>query len=259
MQHNHSPMLYAIKKLVSALLGPLAVSGLLLLAGAWRLRRGHKRSGRALVGAAIAICYLGATPLVGGLLIAPLENPYPPYHPSAGSQIRYIVVLGSYYSPSDEIPVTASLGNEGVVRITEGIRLYKQLNAARLVLSGGAPQGQVASALGYQRMARELGIPDSDLIVLDKPRDTAQEAQAVAATLGTEPFLLVTSASHMPRAMRLMAQAGVRAIAAPTGQRAATQQPGWRLLIPRADGLQMTERALHEYAGLFAMAFSSQR
>jgi len=249
-------MLYAIKKLVGALLGPLAISGLLALAGAWRLRRGHKRSGRVLIGAAVAICYLGATPLVGGLLIAPLENQYPAYQPSASTQVRYVVVLGSYYSPSDDLPITAALVNEGVVRITEGIRLYKQSNGVRLILSGGTPAGQVASALGYQKMARELGVPESDLIVLDEPLDTGQEAQAIAATLGSEPFLLVTSASHMPRAMRLMARAGAHAMAVPTSQRAATQQLGWRLLVPGADGLQMSEQALHEYAGLLAMALS---
>lgn len=171
-------------------------------------------------------------------------------------QIRYVVVLGSYYSPSGDIPVTAALGNEGVVRITEGLRLYRPLSGARLVLSGGAPEGQVASALGYQSMARDFGVPAADLIVLKQPLDTGQEAEAVFAALGTEPFLLVTSASHMPRAMRLMTRVGAHAIAAPTGQRAATQQLGWRLLIPTADGLQMTEQALHEYAGLLAMALS---
>lgn len=249
-------MLYVIKKFASAFLGPLAIAGLLALVAAWYVRRGHRRIGRVLIGTAIAICYLGATPLIGGLLIGSLENRCPPYVPSANMQVRYVVVLGANYVPNDNIPITAALNSEGVVRVTEGMRLYRHLSEARLVLSGGAPEGRIPSALGYQRMALDFGIPDASLIVLNKPLDTAEEAKAVFAALGTEPFLLVTSASHMPRAMRLMAGAGAHPTAAPTGQRAATLRASWRQLVPQAEGLQMTERALHEYLGLLTIAIS---
>lgn len=50
--------------------------------------------------------------------------------------------------------------------------------------------------------------------------DTAQEAYAVKAVLGTDrPILLVTSASHTACAMRYFEMAGVAPIAAPTHSR----------------------------------------
>ncbi len=51
------------------------------------------------------------------------------------------------------------------------------------------------------RVAESLGVPRSDIIVLDRPKDTEEEALAVKRAIGDAPFLLVTSASHLPRAM----------------------------------------------------------
>jgi uncharacterized SAM-binding protein YcdF (DUF218 family) len=90
------------------------------------------------------------------------------------------------------------------------------------------------------------------MAVLNKGLDTAQEARAVAVQLGTAPFLLVTSAAHMPRAMRQMKRAGAQPIPAPTGQ--LTGRPrGWDSWLPSSAGLGRTERALHEYLGLAAL------
>ena len=73
--------------------------------------------------------------------------------------------------------------------------------------------------------------------------------------VGGAPFLLVTSAYHMPRAMLLMRRAGAAPIAAPAGQRAyGTGAVAWRDFVPGSRGLRDTERALHEYAGLAAIA-----
>jgi uncharacterized SAM-binding protein YcdF (DUF218 family) len=205
--------------------------------------------------AAAVSAYLGSIVPVGNALLAPLERRYPPLRlDESNSSVRYIVVLGSSYAPRAGFPVTAGLDDEGLVRIVEGVRLAHQLKNARLVVSGGAPQGQAPSAQGYARLARELGIPASSLIVLDRPLDTRAEALEVSATLGDSPFLLTTSAYHMPRAMLLMERAGARPIPAPTGYRASDSfYFGWRAWLPSAAGLRKTELALHEYLGLGAM------
>jgi uncharacterized SAM-binding protein YcdF (DUF218 family) len=121
-----------------------------------------------------------------------------------------------------------------------------------LVVSGGAPPGRAAPADGYAQLARDLGIPQDSIVVLDKALDTAQEARAIAQRLGHSPFLLVTSASHMPRALEQMTRAGAVAIAAPTAE--LTGRPlNWTAWIPSASGLKRTEHALHEYLGLLAL------
>jgi uncharacterized SAM-binding protein YcdF (DUF218 family) len=120
------------------------------------------------------------------------------------------------------------------------------------VVSGGSPGGRARPAEGYARLARALGVADASLVVLDTALDTAQEARAIAARLGNAPFLLVTSAWHMPRAMLQMKLAGAKAIPAPTGQ--LTGRPmNWGSWLPSAAGLGRSERALHEYMGLAAL------
>jgi uncharacterized SAM-binding protein YcdF (DUF218 family) len=48
------------------------------------------------------------------------------------------------------------------------------------------------------------------------PKDTKEEAQAAKKLLKEKPFILVTSASHMKRAMDIFNKEGLHPVAAPT-------------------------------------------
>jgi len=247
--------LYFIKKLVGALATPGALAvAIAVMAAIFRWRRWW-RTATALFVTAMLIGYLGALVPVGNALLWPLERRYPPLRLSeTPPTIAYIVVLGSSYAPRAGFPVTAALDEDALVRIVEGVRLAHHFKSARLVVSGGAPGGLIPSAHGYARLASELGISKSAMIVLDHPLDTHAEALAVSAQLGDQPFILTTSAYHMPRAMLHMERAGARPIPAPTGHRA--RDPlgfGWRAFFPSAAGLRKTELAMHEYLGLSAL------
>jgi uncharacterized SAM-binding protein YcdF (DUF218 family) len=244
-----------LRECAEILTGPLALATLLGIVGLVCLWCKRVRAGRALLIGAALLAYCGASPIVGAALIRPLEAAYPPLREGViNTEIKSIVVMGSGYTPRDSLPVTAALDMAGLVRIVEGIRLMRRLGVAKLVLSGGAPPGQGRPALGYALLARDLGVPDSSLVILDQSQNTAAEAQAVRALLGEERFIIVTSAVHMPRAMRLMEQAGAHPIAAPTGQLIVDSPFTWRNLFPNSGGLYKVEVALHEYLGLAAMA-----
>jgi uncharacterized SAM-binding protein YcdF (DUF218 family) len=248
-------MIPIIKAWLRVLSEPLVLAALIAAAGAlcrWRRRCGLARW---LVASAAMVAYLGASPIVGDALIGPLERAYPPLReveplPAVG----YIVVLGTGYTPRDGVPVTAALSQAGLVRIVEGIRLMRGMGVAKLVVSGGAPPGLGRSALGYAELARDLGVPESSLVILDEPQNTAAEARTVRRTLGDAPFILVTSAAHMPRAMRLMQLVGAHPIPAPTGQLVEDSSFQWEKLIPNSGGLHKVESALHEYVGLAVLA-----
>jgi uncharacterized SAM-binding protein YcdF (DUF218 family) len=242
-----------IKGLASVLAAPLTTAFFLGAVAIAAGTRGWRRTRQWLLAVAAAIACLAAAVPVGDILLEPLEHTYPPLGESGAlPAVDYVVVLGSGYTPHDGIPITAALDREGLVRVVEGVRLMRRLGSARLVLSGGPAKGQAPSAQGYLRLARELGVPDASLVVLDTALDSAQEARAIAARLGDARFLLVTSAWHMPRAMQEMNRAGAHAIPAPTGQ--LTGKPmHWGSWLPSADGLGRSERALHEYLGLAAL------
>lgn len=246
--------MYAIKKIIGALLGPLVIAFMLLALAVCLRAWGRRRAALWAAATACLIAYLGAAPFFGATLLGTLERQYPPM--AVPPDVEYIAVLGSDYSPGKSIAITGALDADGLARIVEGIRLSKASNNARLIVSGGAPEGG-RSAHGYARLARELGVPQSSLIVIDEPLDTAAEARAVANILKTTPFVLVTSAYHMPRAMRLMKAAGTQPIAASAGQRVKDVGWRWQTLLPSSGGLRMTELALHEYAGLVLIAVAS--
>jgi uncharacterized SAM-binding protein YcdF (DUF218 family) len=205
----------------------------------------------------LALVYLCALGPVATALIAPLES-YPALDDSHLPQgIAGIAVLGSAYNPREGTPITGQIGSHGLERVAEGVRLAKRYGNVRLVLSGGLPPGShgAPSARGYAIFAREMGIDPASIVVLDQPRTTSEEARALSKLFGQSPFLLVTSASHMKRAMMLFEGTGARPIAAPTGHRGADPISDYLgSLLPRSDNLGLTQSALHEYIGILAIS-----
>ena len=123
---------------------------------------------------------------------------------AALEDIAAVVVLGAGWEPEADWPAGTRLDDSSVHRLMEGLRLLEALPEARLLVSGASRDAsRLPVAQGYAQAAQALGVPAERIVVLDTPTDTAQEAYAVREFLGTEArFVLVTSASHMPRSVR---------------------------------------------------------
>lgn len=244
-----------VLKLAAAVLSsPLLLAMIVAGTGLLLLRGRRRRIGVRVIAAGALLAYLASTSLVGNALLGHLESQYPALEPAQAIGVRDIVVLGSGYEPHDRIPLTGALDADGLARIVEGVHWANSRPNSRLLVSGGAPPGFSPGAWGYAQLAEEFGVPQSGLIVMDHALNTAQEARDVVAVLGHSRFILVTSAYHMPRAMRLMRRAGAAAVPAPTGQMVHAQRALERFgLIPGSRGLHKTETALHEYLGLLAI------
>jgi uncharacterized SAM-binding protein YcdF (DUF218 family) len=243
-----------LKVIATILSVPLLLALLLACVGLALLSCQRRRAGYKFIAGAGILSYLASISLVGNALLAPLESEYVAFDAASAIGVHDIVVLGSGYEPHDGIPVTGALDADGLARIVEGVRLARLLPGSRLLVSGGALPGSIPGAVGYARLAEDLGIDRSAMIVLDRAVNTVQETREVASLLENSRFVLVTSAYHMPRSMRLMRLAGANPIAAPVGQLLRTRT-GWQQfgLIPGASGLHKTETALHEYLGLAAI------
>ena len=253
--HRPAQRMILIKGIADVLAGPLVIVLLVVIAAVVCRVAGRSRASGILLVAATVLLYAASIPLVGRALLRPLEGRFPPLNVDRLPTVGYVVVLGSGYLPHDGVSVTAALDREGLMRVVEAVRLARLLPGARLVVSGGRLRGDPPVAQGYAQLARALGVAEQSIIIADRPLDTQTESQEVRKLLGNTPFLLVTSAYHMPRAMLLMRRAGAEPIAAPTGQRAFGSTPlSWRSFLPGAGGLGDTESAVHEYAGLVAIS-----
>ena len=192
--------------------------------------------------AGVAVMFLGSCSGAVRVLRAPLERHYSPYstgeaQPAADS-VGFVVVLGGGHLADSTLSVTSRLSDSSIKRLVEGIRIHRMHPGSKLMLSGrGATEATTARLMAT--LARQLGVPDGVMRVEPRARDTHEEAEELRPVLGTAPFVLVTSAVHMPRAMGMFRHLGMNPIPAPTA--AGT---------PNGFALGQAHLAFHEYVGL---------
>jgi uncharacterized SAM-binding protein YcdF (DUF218 family) len=247
-------MKYLLRDAVDLLTMPLAWMMVLALVALFLRWRGRPRGAFLTTTAGLVLLFLAASEPVASALLRPLES-YPSLDDAHLPQnIAGIVVLGAYYAPRPNRPITAELPGSSLERIAEGVRLAKRYGNVPLLLSGGVPPGpgRAASSHGYAIFAREMGIDPASMIIVDEPKTTSEEVQALVKRYGQSPFLLVTSSFHMKRAMKLFEGTGAHPIPAPTDQRATIGFGSG--FIPKSDALRNTQFALHEYLGILAIS-----
>lgn len=236
-------IMFWVKKVVSQGIMPIPFILLLLLISflVWRRRSMAKY----LVSCAFFLLLFLSSQLSVNTLVRPLESAYPINStPIAGA--CFVMVLGSGHADIAGATAVQSLSDVALTRLTEGIRQLKLGQECMLIVSGwGGELTQFSHAEMMAKAAIELGVDKSRIIQFPLARDTIEEAQYLKWELGEEPFRLVTSATHMPRAMAIFAAKGLHPDAAPTDF-IGRDDFGWRLT---ADNLVASQRAIHEYIG----------
>lgn len=244
--------LFLMKKAVSAAIYPLGVSLVLWIGGLILLRR--KRNGRTGVLVILAggvLLLVMSSPLTAYLLIRPLEisaGPYADAQTLCNKGVRFIVALGGGSGKNDLSAADRTGG--GLFRVMEGVRLWRDMPDANLLLSGmGFPPGRTDPE-SMAALPTELGVPRNALILEARAWDTEDEARFFAEVVGQRPFALVTSAYHIPRAMRQFRNQGLNPVAAPCEFLADRPPPVYEWFLLDAGALQKTQLAIHEYLGL---------
>ncbi|WP_024551258.1 envelope biogenesis factor ElyC [Franconibacter helveticus 513] len=243
-------MLFTLKKFIGGLMLPLPflllVMALALVLLWWS--RWQKTAKGLLTASWFALFLLSLQPVTDRLL-KPIESAYPTWR--GQEKVNYVVVLGGGYTWNPAWAPSSNLINNSLPRVTEGIRLWHANPGAKLVFTGApAKTNPVSTAEAGARVAQSLGVPRSDIITLDTPRDTEEEAAAVAKAIGHQPFLLVTSASHLPRAMRFFQHQGLKPIPAPANQMAIESPLNpWERVIPSPLWLMHSDRVGYETLG----------
>lgn len=247
-------MLFTLKKIVGGLLLPLpflltamAIALLLLWFTRWQ------KSAKVLMTVSWLTLLLISLQPVADRLLMPLETRFPTYSPKAQGEphIEYIVVLGGGYTYNSEWAPSSNLFPNSLPRVAEGVRLHRLIPGSKLVFTGAyAESNPVASATVAAMVAESLGVDKQNVIALDRAKDTIEESQAVAELVNGNPFLLVTSANHLPRAVKIFQNAGLNPIPVPANQMA-TYGPlnPWEKAFPSALYLSHSERLIVRNAG----------
>lgn len=243
-------MLFTLKKYIGGLMLPLPA--LLILTGiglllVWFSR--WQKTGKGIISASWLVLLLLSLQPVADNMLKPIEDSYPTWH--GEETVKYIVLLGGGYTWNDAWAPSSNLINNSLPRLNEGIRLLHLNPGAKLIFTGAAAKtNPVSTAEAGARVAESLGVPRSDIITLDSPKDTEEEATAVKQAIGDVPFLLVTSASHMPRAMVFFRNAGLHPLPAPANQMAIVSPLNpWERVIPSPVWLMHSDRVGYETLG----------
>jgi uncharacterized SAM-binding protein YcdF (DUF218 family) len=249
--------MFALKTLLSSMLQPLLVGlGLLTLGLAllWFTRR--QRAGKVLVTVGFGLLGLFSLPIVGAGLVHPLEAGQLSLYPAerlaaatAGRNPRWIVVLGAGHAPDGRYPPVDQLGATALGRLAEGVRLHHELPGTKLLLSGSYGDRERHAEVMAQA-AVTLGVPRQDIELDPTTVDTEDEATKLGQRVGKDDFILVTSATHMSRALALFRGRGLDPIPSPA-QHVGLGEPGLRAgdFVPHAGALARSQIALHEYVG----------
>ncbi len=240
--------LFLLKKFVGGLLMPLPVILLLLLWGLlFLLRRKTRWVGYVIVLLATGLLFAASYAPLSSRLTAPLEQQYASYQPG-DTPVDFVAVLGNGHVVAETLPITSELDPTGVVRLAEGVRIYRLNPGSKLIFTGYHGDQTKSYTEQIKELALGLGVPEADILAFTGPKDTAEEAQLIAENFADTSLVLVTSASHMPRAMGLFRRAGLNPIPAPTNH--LTRPVGSFWLFPDADTLSPSQAWWYEQLGL---------
>jgi uncharacterized SAM-binding protein YcdF (DUF218 family) len=243
-----SNILPALVYPVGSTIAMLALTGVALV-----FRRPH--AALALILGALSWLWLASTPFVAERLIGNLERRFPPIELTRTPPADVAIVLGGGIAEPAAPRVELELISESN-RLLQATRLYRLGKIKRILLIGGnLPWNHypVSEAELMRQLLIEWGIPASAIQIAGQSRNTyenALEAVELRATARFDSALLITSGTHMPRAMAVFQHAGIP-VRASTVHITATDHPlsilDW---IPNASALSMTTAAMKEQIGL---------
>ncbi|MDD2450670.1 MAG: ElyC/SanA/YdcF family protein [Sulfurovum sp.] len=222
---------FMIKKFIAWLLMPMPLGMMMLFTALWLLHRGKSRRAKQFFMGAIVWFGVVTHAQISSLLLLPLESQYEKIE-KIPAEIEYILLLGG----------------DKERRAWEAIRLYRKIEGAKIVTSGYSMHDRLSDAYKASKLLIEAGVRPEDIMMQEDVKDTKEEAAKMKERVGDRPFLLVTSAYHMPRSMILFQQEGLSPIPAPADFNDRGEDSIWSLF--RARHLEKTERAVHEYIGL---------
>ena len=255
--------MFLIAKFAGYVLQPSNLIALLALMGlGLAVLRCRRLSLSAFSASAILLAVFGMFS-TGLVALAGLENRFP--GPKLDGAVTGIIMLGGAVDTHISAERGQNSTNEAGERITAIAALSRKYPGARIVLSGGANNVLTAQPLSESAVARsmfiDLGVAEQRIEMEENSRDTcenAEQSKLVAKPQPGETWLLVTSASHMPRAMACFRAMGFSVVPYPVDYRT---QGVESILTPAksvADGLAAAHLAAHEWIGLVGYRLSGR-
>jgi uncharacterized SAM-binding protein YcdF (DUF218 family) len=217
--------------------------------------RAHGARGLAgLAGLAYVVLWLFSTPLIAYWTAGHLERGYPPLA-ERPAEAQAIVVLGGGAIPPGESEPTTQLTEPSLRRCLRAAELYRQGPPCPLVVAGGKvdpSQPGDTEAQAMRALVTQLGVSGQDILLEERSRDTYENAvytQQLLAERNIDCIVLVTDATHLPRAVGLFEQQGLTVI--PAASHYFTSEFRWDAFafLPSVYAARVNGAVFHEWLG----------
>ncbi|MDD2887475.1 MAG: ElyC/SanA/YdcF family protein [Aliarcobacter sp.] len=238
--------MFIFKKIVSAFLLPIPIGLFLLFIAFIYLMFNSYKKAKIFLFLGLSWFLIFSFQPFSNALLAPLENSHQALLQTP--KVNYILVLGSGHKSDESLSITSQVKMVGINRLVEGIKHYRNLENAKLILSGYGASDENSHAFMQEKLAISLGVKQEDIIRLDTTKDTKEEAIETKRVVGDEALILVTSASHMKRSILLFQKEGLNVIASPTNHLAYEDDSYSSYFSGK--NIRNSETAIHEYLGL---------
>ena len=248
-----------LSKLASIVAYPLGLTIFLFLLGMLCRLAELRKFGTGLIIISVAVLITTSSPWFAVWALRSLENQYPPVSIDQTSEARLIVMLGGALA----LPLSPRLSAEltdSSDRILHTARLYRAGKASKIFLSGGNvfPEFHEKGESYYvAKLLVEWGVDESAIEMEIESRSTRQNALKTREYLErrgliNKSIILVTSSTHMPRAVATFRAVGINVIPSTTDISVTSQsKPSVFNWLPSLGALAGSTRAWHEYLGMW--------
>lgn len=239
--------------ILSSILSNLYLWLVIVIAAAVRHSTAGNRQGRIIGLTLVALLWLIGTRPVAEAIIRPLESRYSPPDIESLKQrgTRQVVVLTGGGYPVKKDSLASAFPHATAYRFLGGMELCSRLGPdCRIIFSGSA--GRESRDNATADTMRDLALlmePGREVIAESFSGSTEEHPTNVGPLLGNAPFVLVTSAMHMPRSMRTFRKAGLDPTPYPVDYLAMGKY-GWSDFLPSSENLWELGAALREYEAL---------
>jgi len=235
-----------LKGLGQGLVEPSRVISSLLLVGILLLLwKRHRRKSTYVFMAALILYTVFATGPVAFWLLGNLEFRYPPFEESAANRdMENIVLLSGYAERNVEMPLSSHVNGASAIRILEAARIFRLKPGRKITVSGTEDVSGV-----IKDVLVSLGIPGERIVIEGHSRTTMESGANLAILMKGKKVILVTSAGHMPRSIRIFRNYGMHPVPAPTDfmTRRNFLATGY---LPSPLYLKLSDLAVHECVGI---------
>lgn len=245
--------MFFLKKLISAfILPPGLFVTFLLFSGVFFFIRGSRKCGGINFLCAVCLWGISISP-VANLLMYSLESDFQIPDSPKGDVI--LLLGGGVIGDVPDMTGNGTPSSRMMWRIATAVRLHKKMNLPIIISGGSLYPGQTPEAPIVKRFLVDLGVPEKQVIVEDKARDTIENAEFTIELMRKSKFfhpVLVTDASHMRRSILAFSKQGVNVTPFPAVFKAKMgRHYGIHDYLPGAGAFKESSSALHEYLGYF--------